>query len=105
MIEFLSASVVALCVTKGKSDCGIKQEVFQNGKSIGSYYVSYSGVAEQLSEYLGERVYTIAEADFQRLWASNIFQYDIEYILPNDPVEPQTCNVEGKFEFVTRIKL
>lgn len=104
-IGIAALTVRAVCVTKGELDCGIIQNVYQGGKNLGEGIVTHSETADVLSSETGLKSYLIPKDDFYKIWDSGIFEFDIEFVLPNDPVDPVKCDTGGNFEFVTRITL
>jgi hypothetical protein len=92
----------AICLAAGLTDCGIVTEVYGDGKSLGEGLVTFAEVSEKLSNESGLKPYLIPKADFEKIFNSNNFDFDVTIVLPNEPDDPiPGCKAE-KFEFVTR---
>lgn len=92
----------AICLAAGLTDCGIVTEVYGDGKSLGQGLVTFAEVAEKLSNESGLKPYIISKEDFDKIFNSRNFDFDIEIVLPNEPDQPiPGCKVD-KFEFVTK---
>lgn len=101
---FAALAVKAVCVTQGELDCGIRQNIFSGGKDLGEGIVTHKDAADILSSETGLTSYIIPRDDFYKIWDSGIYEFDIEFVLPNEPDKPVKCET-GSFEFVTRISL
>lgn len=98
-------TVKAVCVTQGELDCGMIQTIYANGREVGEGLVTHKGPSEVLSSETGLTAYTIPKEDFYKIWDSGLFEFEITFVLPNEPVDPKQCEVGANFEFVTRVQL
>lgn len=98
-------TIKAFCLAAGLVDCGIVMDVFQNGQNKGQGLITFSEVSQKLASETGLTAYTIPKKDFEKIFKSDAFDFDVEIVLPNQPDKPQPECKADKFEFVTRWSL
>jgi hypothetical protein len=95
----------AICLAAGLTDCGIVTEVYGDGKPLGKGLVTFAEVSAKLSNESGLKPYLISKEDFEKIFNSNNFQFDVTIVLPNDPDNPIPGCKAHNFQFVTKWKL
>lgn len=95
----------AFCIAAGVTDCGILVDVKGDGKDIGKGLVTHAEVADVLSSETGYRPFVINKSDFEKVFNSQTFNFDVTIVLPNEPDNPIEACKADKFEFITRWEL
>ena len=92
----------AICLTASLINCGIITNVFQNGKNLGDGIVTHAEISQTLASETGLTAYIIPKKDFEKIFLSDVFRFDISIVIPIEPDKPQPeCEV-GEYQFLTR---